>query len=231
MKRLLLTLASAAILCTHAPAQPPAQTSTPAKPPARVRTQLQGFDLSPQTGKSANQVGGASRDLGTPRLFAPSSGKAFSTTPVFYWGTAQAGDKVTFKLTAMNGETLCQVSSTAGHFKDPDDAPSLQPGASYRWTIIPENDMLGGAPQPATFVIVTGPERDAISKEWTAAGRPSDKSMVFVNHRVWYDALDSYSETLDLMPSDQTARAGRATLYDSLPVTKELAEADWRMVH
>ena len=231
MNRFLLSIAGVAILCTQTPAQPPAQSSTPPKPPARVRTRLDGFDLSPQTGKSANQVGGASRDLGTPRLFAPNSGKAFSTTPVFYWGTTQSGDKVTFKLTAMNGDTLCQVSTTAGHFQYPDDAPPLQPGQSCRWTIIPENDMLGGAPSPATFLIVSGPERDAISKEWTAAGRPSDKAMVFVSHRVWYDAMDRYSETLDLMPSDQTARVGRATLYDSLPATKELAEADWRMVH
>jgi len=231
MNRILLAIAATAILCTHAPAQQPAQPTPPPKPPARVRTQLQGFDLSPQTGKSANQVGGASRDLGTPRLFAPRSGKAFSTTPVFYWGTSDAAQKVTFKLTSMNGETLCQVSTAADHLRYPDDAPPLQPGTSYRWTIIPENDMLGGAPQPATFVIVSGAERDAIAKEWAAADRPSDKAMVFVNHRVWYDALDRYSETLELMPSDQTARAGRATLYDSLPVTIELAEADWRMVH
>jgi hypothetical protein len=44
----------------------PATQTAPAKP-TRVRAKLDGFDLSPQSGKSANQIGGASRDLGSHR--------------------------------------------------------------------------------------------------------------------------------------------------------------------
>jgi hypothetical protein len=224
--RLVLTLACAAILLAPAFAQ-----NQPAKPPARVRAKLDGFDLSPQSGKSANQVGGASRDLGAPKIYAPNSGKAFSTTPTFYWGAPDGASKVTFKLTSLNGETLYTASVTADHLTYPADAPPLTPGSSYRWTIVPENDMLGGAPKAATILIVAAPERDAIAKELAAANTPSEKSTIYVNHRVWYDAIDSYTQTLNTAPTDQTARTGRATLYDSIPATKELAEADWHMVH
>ncbi len=226
--RTILTLAGASLLCFPIP-QAFAQQQP--KPPARVRARLDGFELSPQAGKSANQVGGASRDLGSPRLFVPNSGKAFSLTPAFYWGTSDVGGKVTFRLTSMDGQTLYETSTTTSHLTYPADAPTLEPGKSYRWTVLPENDVLGGAPRPATVMIVSGPEREAIQKELAAASQPDARSMVFVNHRIWYDAVDSYTLTLDQMPDDQAARSGRATLYDQMPVTKELAEADWRMVH
>jgi hypothetical protein len=224
--RILIAFASVVLLLPPAFAQ-----NQPAKPPARVRAKLEGFDLSPQSGKSANQVGGASRDLGAPKLYAPNSGKAFSTTPTFYWGTSDGANKVTFKLSSLNGETLYSATFTADHLTYPADAPPLTPGSSYRWTIVPENDMLGGAPRAATIMIVAAPERDAIANEVAAAAAASEKSMVYVNHRVWYDAIDSYTQTLGATPTDQTARTGRATLYDSIPATKELAEADWHMVH
>jgi hypothetical protein len=205
-----------------------AQASTAPKTPARVRTKLDGFELSPQSGKSANQVGGASRDLGTPRLFAPNSGKAYSTHPVFYWGTADSGEKVTFRLRSVNGQVIYETATTSDHLGYPADAPALTPGNNYTWTIVPENDMLGGAPQPVTVSIVGGSERDAIDEALKTSPGSAD---VFVQHRVWYDAVSSYANTLSHSPDDQHALAGRATLYDQLPVTHELADADWAMVH
>jgi len=213
---------------TNTPAQAPAPASTSPKAPTRVRAKMDGFDLSPQAGKSANQVGGASRDLGTPKLFAPNSGKAYSTHPVFYWGTADTPEKVTFRLRSVNGQVLYETATTADHLSYPSDAPPLAPGATYTWTIVPENDMLGGAPPPVTVSIVTGAERDAID---SALRTSSDAASVFVQHRIWYDALSAYSDTLTRTPDDQHARAGRATLYDQLPVTQDLANADWAMVH
>jgi hypothetical protein len=204
-----------------------AVSQTPAHAPTRVRVKLDGFDLSPKSGKSANQIGGASRDLGTPRLYAPNAGKAYSLTPTFYWATSDTAQKVTFRLSTLNGVTLYEAGLTGGHLIYPADAPALTPGTTYRWTVVPENDMLGGPPAPASVIIVGGDERAAIDQELKSV---SDPATVFINHRIWYDAIADYTTTLDQTPGDQAARKGRATLYDQLPVTQPLADADWQMV-
>ncbi len=209
--------------CVRVAGQKPA----PAPAPTRVRAKLDGFDLSSKSGKSANQIGGASRDLGTPRLYAPSVGKAYSLTPTFYWATADGAQKVTFRLSTLNGVTLYEVGVTGGHLVYPADAPALMPGTTYRWTVIPENDILGGAPVPASVMIVGGDERAAIDKG-LAAG--ADRASVFVDHRIWYDAIANYTAVLDQTPDDQAARKGRASVYDQLAVTQSLADADWQRV-
>jgi hypothetical protein len=206
----------------------PATQTTPAKP-TRVRAKLDGFDLSPQSGKSANQIGGASRDLGSPRLYAPHAGEAFSVMPVFYWGTAEAGQKVTFRLTSLNGQTMYEVETTENHLVYPHDAKSLTVGSTYRWTVIPENDMMGGPPMPALITIVSGDERAAIETE--LGKNPDAANSIFVNHRIWYDAVAGYTSVLEAQPGNQDALKGRATVYDQLPVTQGLADADWSQVH
>ena len=210
---------------SRAPVPPQAP---PAKPATRVRAKLDGFDLSPQAGKSANQIGGASRDLGSPRLYAPHAGKAFTVMPVFYWGTAEAGQKVTFRLTALNGQTLYEVSTTDNHVTYPHDATSLTVGTTYRWTVLPENDMLGGPPAPALITIVAGDDRAAIEKE---LGKTSDPNAVFVKYRIWYDAVAGYTSILDQQPDNQDALKGRAAVYDQVTATQDLAHADWSRVH
>lgn len=204
------------------------QKTAPAPPPTRIRAKLDGFDLSAKSGKSANQIGGASRDLGTPHLYAPADGKAYSLTPEFFWGTSDATQKVTFRLSTLNGVTLYQVALNGAHLIYPADAPPLAPGTTYRWTVIPENDLLGGSPAAVSVVIVGGTERSAIDQELKSA---PDPATVFVNHRIWYDAVAAYTSALDQSPNDQAARKGRATVYDQLPVTQPLADADWQKVH
>jgi hypothetical protein len=88
--------------------------------------------------------------------------------------------------------------------------------------------MLGGPPSPVSVTIVGGNERSAIDQELKSA---SDRATVFVNHRIWYDAIADYTTTLDQTPGDQAARKGRATVYDQLPVTQPLADSDWQMIH
>ncbi len=224
---LAVSLASGAWLPAQTASKPAAQAA-PAKPATRVRAKLDGFDLSPQSGKSANQIGGASRDLGSPRLYAPHAGKAFSVMPVFYWGTADAHQKVTFRLTALNGQTLYEVTTTDNHVAYPHDATSLIVGSTYRWTVLPENDMLGGPPPPALITIVSGDERAAIENDLS---KSSDPNAVFVNHRIWYDAVAGYTAILDQQPDNQDALKARGSIYDQVPTTQDLADADWSRVH
>ena len=204
--------------------------TAPANKPSRVRTNLAGFDTS-QSGKSPNQIGGASRDIGTPKLYAPTSGKSFTANPVFHWSMPEANAKVTFRLSTGDGQTIYETNTQTDYLKYPGDAPSLAPGSKYQWTILPENDILGGPPAPVSFVILSGAEHEQILSELKAANDATATAEVFVKHRVWYDAVQAYSDQLDRMPNDESARAARANLYDQLPVTKQLADADWKMVH
>ena len=204
----------------------PAQTPTPH--PVRVHAKLSGFDLSAKSGKSAKQIGGASRDLGTPRIYAPASGKAYSLTPTFFWSAPDGATKVTFRLSTINGIEMYEATTSATSLTYPADAPALKPGNTYRWTIIPENDMLGGAPAPVTFVIVDGAERTAIQ---SALASTTDPASVYVQHRVWYDAVVAYNAVLAKDPANQTALLGRATLYNSVSATESLADADWKLIH
>ncbi len=214
------------LLLLSACAQPaPAQTST-----KRVRAELGGFDLS-TSGKTANQASGASRGTDSPLLFAPQSGKAFSTHPEFHWTTTDPGQKIVFKLSSLDGNALWEAETTDDHLKYPADAPALTPGSSYVWTVAPDNEMLGGPSPPALFVIVGGPERVKIEAELKAAPGEAGQARVFVDHRIWYDTIERYSALLASRPDDVEARTMRAQVYDQLPATKNLAEADWHMLH
>jgi hypothetical protein len=219
------------------PAQQPAKPAAqqPAKPAAqqpakRVHADMGGFDLS-NSGKSANQTSGASRGTESPLLLAPQSGKSFTTHPEFHWQTSEPGRKIVFKLSSLEGDLLLEAQTTDDHLKYPADAPALTPGSSYVWTVAPDNEMLGGPSPPAIVAIVGGAERDRIAAELKAASGDAAQAQVFVDHRVWYDTIERYSALLASRPDDVEARTMRAQVYDQLPATKNLAEADWRMVH
>jgi hypothetical protein len=227
----------ASLLCTlllAASSLPTAASAQSAPPPPtqpqRVHPNLSGFDLS-SSGKSANQTSGASRGTESPLLFAPQSGKSFTTHPEFHWRVNDAGQKVIFRLSSLDGTPLFEAETTDDNLKYPADAPALTPGSSYLWTIAPDNEMQGGPSPPAAILIVGAPERDKIAAELKAASGDAAAAQVCVDHRVWYDAIERYSTLLAQRPDDQKARTMRAELYDQLPATKSLAEADWRMVH
>src|ERR1700731_4730648 len=175
----------------------------PANPPrpTRVHAKVEGFDLSSQTGKAPNQIGGASRDIGgSPSLYAPALAKAFSTQPTFYWSAEDAAQKVEFQLVSDKGATILERSVTGNHFTYPADAPALVAGATYRWTVTPENGMMGGPPAPEDFVIVGVTERVSVAGELAAAGDAAARAKVLFDHRIWYDALSSYTDAIATYP-------------------------------
>lgn len=234
MKTRTILLGSILAVSTYGFAQaaapaPAAPATAPAKP-ARVRTQLAGFDITPQTGKSANQIGGASRDLGSPRLYAPHAAKAFTRHPVFTWQTATPNQQVTFRLSSMTGQSLYEAVVMTNELTYPSDAFPLTVGSTYRWTIIPEMDMMGAAPAPASITIIGGAERDGIAAELKAATGDDGAAKVYVAHRLWYDSVAEYTHLIATNPSDVDYYAARGTIYDQIPATDDLAAQDWAQV-
>jgi hypothetical protein len=226
---------------TSAQTNAPARTNTsaqtnppvPAKP-VRVHAKLEGFDISPKSGKSPNQIGGASRGLGGVTLYAPTMGKAYSLTPTFFWGPDEQQQEYIFRLTQASASQspLYETKVTAGHFTYPANAPALEPGATYVWSVQPSIDMMGG-PASASFLILGGRDREEVDAALARARASSDpaaaQAKVFMDMRVWFDALATYSSLIDRYPTRTEFYKARMDLYDQLPQTpdtKALGDAD-----
>ena len=212
-----------------------AQTNspTPAKP-ARVRAKLDGFDISSKSGKSPNQIGGASRGLcGVVTLHAPTTGKAYTLMPTFFWGPDDQQSEYVFRLTQVSSQNpLYETKVMGGHFTYPASAPALQPGATYAWSVKCAIDELM-VPASASFLIVGGSDRDAVAaalaRAQTSPDPAADQAKVFMDMRVWFDALAAYCSLVDRYPARAEFYKARADLYDQLPQTPEtkaLADAD-----
>lgn len=222
-----LALALLAAPCTLIAQQPATQR------PARVRAKLDGFDITPQTGKAANTIGGASRGIGGITLYAPKMAKAYTLTPTFSWN---AGDQseVVFTVTpaATGSEPLYKTTTSANHLTYPADAPALQPGHTYVWTVSPTLDLMGGTGS-ARFTVVGGDERAAIDaaigKE-KSSNATTAQAKLFISKRLWYDAVQAYSELIANHPDQQDLYRDRAELYDSVPQTHALADLDTQKV-
>jgi hypothetical protein len=213
-----------------------AQNGTTTPRPARVRAKLDGFDLTPKSAAARpNQIGGASRGAFGMDLYAPSMGKAYSLTPTFFWSSDDPQAEFAFKVSQPGmGGSLYESKVVGNHFTYPANAPALQPGSTYVWTVAPTLDMMGG-PKSASIVIVGGRERDDISAALAKAQTGSDPAAatarVYTDMRVWFDAVAAYSSLIERFPARGDFYQGRADLYDQLPVTAKLADIDAAKAH
>jgi hypothetical protein len=213
-----------------------AQNGTTAPRPARVRAKLDGFDLTPKSASARpNQIGGASRGAFGMDLYAPSMGKAYTLTPTFYWSSDDAQAEFTFKVSQPGmGGSLYETKVVGDHFTYPANAPALQPGSTYVWTVAPTLDMMGG-PKSASVVIVGGKEREDISAALAKAQAGSDpaaaQAKVYTDMRLWFDAVAAYSNLIGRFPARGEFYQDRADLYDQLPVTAKLADIDAARAH
>ncbi len=208
------------------------QSAPPAPKVVRVRAKLDGFNIAPTSGKAPNQIGGASRDLGALTLYAPQLGKAYTLTPTFYWSAADDKTEYTFKLSALSTqESVLYVKKVmGGKFTYPADAPELKPSETYVWSVQPENDLMGGLAQ-ASVLIVGGANRNsvtaALASAKTSPAEPSAAAAkIYVDNRLWFDAIAEYSALIEKHPEMTQYYKERAAIYDQLPETQSLADED-----
>jgi hypothetical protein len=221
-----ICIASLCLLCSAAQ-----NGASKTAKPARVRAKLDGFDITPKSGKSPNQSGGASRGIGGVTLSAPTVSKAYSLTPTFFWEPDDHQAEYIFRLTQASASQnpLYETKVMGGYFTYPGNAPGLQPGATYVWSVQPSIDMMGG-PASASFLIVGGFDRNAIDEALARAKTATDptaaRAKVFLDARVWFDALAEYTALIERYPTRAEFYKIRADLYDQLPDAKTLANAD-----
>lgn len=226
---------TAGIVCLTLPGFEGWTQATPPPPPAkstRVRAKLDGFDIAPTSGKAPNQIGGASRDLGALTLYAPKLAKAYTLTPTFFWSAEDDKAEFTFKLSALSSQesSIYVMKVTGGKFTYPADAPALKPSETYVWSVQPENDLMGGLAS-ASVLIVGGTNRAAVETALAGAkrtaGEPSAAAAkVYVDNRLWFDAVAEYSALIEKHPEMIQYRQARTDLYDQLQETRPLADAD-----
>ena len=225
-----LLLLSTIPVFAQKPAATPAKAPAPATKPVRVRAKLDGFDLAPTSGKAPNQIGGASRGIGTLALYAPRVGKSYTSTPTIFWSTDDPQAEFIFTLSPSTPGTQWSYKAnvTGNHFTYPADAPPLKPGETYTFTVQPAIDMMGG-PVTASITILSAPERAAVESALAASTGPNSaqqQAQIYVDHRLWYDALATYNTLIAANPTQTDLYLARATLYDQLPQTQRLADED-----
>jgi hypothetical protein len=191
---------------------------------------LDGFELSRKSSDSATQVAGASRSFGTDTtLLAPRKGRAYSLNPLFQWSNANNKIKsYTFRLLAPDRERVIYEAEVSGtSWKYPGDAPALKPGSSYFWTVQPSMKVLGEAADPAELIVEGGEGRAKLADKLSGLPEWSQqRAELFVESRIWYDAVEVYTHLIADNPSDSHFLLARAELYDQLPQTSEAAAND-----
>jgi hypothetical protein len=139
-----------------------------------------------------------------------------------------------FRLTQVSTpqSSLYETKIMGGHFTYPASAPALQPGATYTWSVKCAIDELM-TPASANFLILGGGDREAVAaaleRAQTLADPAAAQAKVFMDMRVWFDALAAYSSLIDRYPARAEFYRTRADLFDQLPQTPEtkaLGDAD-----
>jgi len=213
------------------PAPPPAQNQPQQAPPRRVHAKLDGFELAPAKA-SANQIGGGSRGAGQKLvLCAPHKARVYSLRPTFAWHSDPAAE-YKFHIQNMTGTFAWDRNVTGTSLAYPADAPPLQPGDTYLWKVDPVSPLLGPPPPAAMIIVVGPPERaqmEAAVSQISGADfdAESSRAKYFFDQRLWYDALTAYSDLIAKYPNRSNLYEMRGTLYDQIPETESLADADF----
>lgn len=219
-------------------APPPAQSSkkSPEKPKRqRVVTDLSGFDLlEPKKLKRQTMVVGATRGLPRPVALAPRLGKVYAADPVFAWSYEGKAQEFLFVLWNDAKEEVFRAQVTGSSYRYPSEAPRLQAGKTYFWTVEAVSALLGASPSaPVGFLVVSPEQHKEIEQALTRAGGGNSyeaglaRARVFTDHRLWYDALAAYADLIAHHPGRAELYEKRGTIYAQLEATQGLADADF----
>lgn len=226
-------------------AQPPPQAQTKESKPEqssapksekrhRVVTNLAGFDLLEAKRLSSEPiVVGATRAIPQPVALAPRLGKLYGGNPTFAWSYEGTAAKYVFVLTDDAQTEVYRVEVSGTQFRYPADAPALQSGKIYFWTVTtPGSLLVARSSDPSGVSVVSTAQRQEIEK--TLAQFPGNsyearlaRAQVFTDYRLWYDALAAFTELIERYPDRAELYEHRGTIYAQLNSTQALAEADF----
>jgi hypothetical protein len=201
----------------------------------RVHANLSGFDLDfkgTATDVGVEIGGGARGILPGLILFAPRRGRCYTTTPTFYWGQAEDFKKFRFTVNDADDDVIYESVVQGTSFRYPATAPALEPGKTYSWTVQREGTLMAGPAAPVEFVMLPEAERKAVQEKLKALPGESRKERIrrveiWVNARLWYDAIEAYTALILQYPDDADLYNARGEIYYQIAATRELAEKDF----
>jgi hypothetical protein len=200
----------------------------------RVRSDLSGFELAPKhpSGDSVAQIGGASRGGGHPPfLYAPHLAKAYSANPTLFWGQPGTANEFILRVYDSNDNLIYETTVQGKNYTYPLAAPSLKPGETYSWSVEVTNTLMADPAEPVQFVLLSAAEckslHDALDRiPVDGLQAQLQRAQIFEDARLWYDAIAAYSAAIATFPSEPDAYERRGEIYEQVPVTRELAQAD-----
>jgi len=208
---------------------------TPEKPKRRrVVSDLSGFDLLDQ-GKVKNEsmVVGAARGSAPPVVMAPRLGRVYGDRPTFEWRDAAQPSAFAFTLTDESQEEVYRAEAPKPLLAYPADAPRLEPGRTYFWTVQAASGLFAAPSPPAGLLVLAGSQRQEVDRALAAvtATDPYEKARararVFTDRRLWYDAVAAYSDLIARFPDRPELYEERGTIYAQLEATQALADEDF----
>ena len=214
-----------------------AQEEKPPERPRRQRiiTDLSGFDLVDTTKVNTQTiVVGATRGSDDPIPMAPRLGMAYTANPVLTWDLWRGAGGFVVTIWNEYEERVYRAEVSRKSFRYPPDAPALEPGEFYYWTVSASMALMaGGTSAPVGVLMVPSPQRDRIQVELDrlegldpyAAGLA--RARIFTRHRVWYDAVAEYTDLIEAYPDRAELYEERGMIYAQLDVTQALADADF----
>lgn len=199
----------------------------------RVVTNLAGFDLT-DTKKLAGQpmVVGATRGEHPLVPLAPHLGKLYGAHPTFAWSYDDAAAKFVFVITDEADVEVFRAEVSGTRFRYPANAPALQDGKTYFWTVSTPTSLVSSASAyPSGILVVTAAERAEIDKKLAKISGSSyeagvARAQVFTDGRLWYDAIDAYNALIEHFPDRAEPYERRGTIYAQLTSTQSFAEED-----
>ena len=241
-----LTLGALTLALSSGPAY--AQRETPPKKPQgsskeetpdkprrrRVVSDLSGFDLLDQGKvKKESMVVGAARGFAPPVAMAPRLGRIYGERPTFEWRDEARPKGFVLILTDESQEEIYRAETPATSLAYPADAPRLEAGRTYFWTVQAASGLFATPSPPAGLLVLAGGPREEIDRALAAitATDPYEKgrarAKVFTDHRLWYDAVAAWSDLIARFPNRPEPYEERATIYAQLDATQVLADADF----
>jgi hypothetical protein len=200
----------------------------------RVVSDLSGFDLLDQGKvKKESMVVGATRGLAPPVLLAPRLGRVYGERPLLDWSDDSQPAAFVVALTDESQQEILRAEAARSPWAYPADAPRLEPGRTYFWTVQASSGLFATPSDPAGLLVMAGAQREEIDRALVAiaAADPYAKARararVFTDHRLWYDAIAAYTDLIARFPDRPEAYEERATIYAQLDATQARADADF----
>jgi hypothetical protein len=194
-----------------------------------VHVHMEGFELDKKSAGQVGitQVGGATRGAGpTVFLYAPHLTKLYTLTPTFYWTSAVHTKGFVFRLYDADGDVGYESRTPDFSLQYPASAAALEPGQTYVWNVLAGVGLLGGGSLTAEFTVLNKEERAALEKELAGADAMK-RAAIFTDKRLWYDAIEAYTELIVQHPEMADFYEKRGNIYDQIPATQDLAKADF----